>query len=160
VRLPDGFSWTEFWRVFTSSIRDCSRIAADHGLELLIEPRVGEVVSTADGLLRLFDAVPEENLGAILDIAHQYAQKELLPLSIAKLGSRIRYVHVADNDGTENRHLPPGEGTVDWEGVFLALRQQGYEGFYAVDVEKLPDLRQKFMQSRATLEEYGARYGL
>lgn len=73
-----------------------------------MEPRVGEIVSNTDALLRLMDAVGDENFGALLDTAHLHAQKEILPLSIEKLSSRIYYVHVSDNNGRVNEHLGLG----------------------------------------------------
>ena len=85
------------------------------------------------------------------------AQKELLPLSLEKLGHRIRYVHIADNDGRVNRHLEPGAGNIDWDGVFLALRKVGYDGYYAIDLEKLPQLEEKFLRSKRFLEDYASR---
>jgi sugar phosphate isomerase/epimerase len=157
-RVQPGFSWPSFWDHFVGTIKECNDICKENGLELLIEPRVGEVTGNTEGLLRLFDAIPDDNLGAILDTAHQYAQKEILPLSIAKLGSKIRYVHVADNDGRENHHYAVGNGTVDWEGVFTTLNEQGYDGFYAIDLEKLPDLADEFIKTKLALEAYSERY--
>jgi sugar phosphate isomerase/epimerase len=160
VKIPEGFSWQPFWNHFVSSIRNCNEIAKDYGLEFLIEPRVHEVTSNSDSLLRLFDAIPDDNLGAILDTAHQYAQKELLPIAIEKLGEKIRYVHVADNDSRDNRHLPPGEGTIDWDGVFSSLKKIGYDGFYAIDLEKLPNPGEKFKQTKRALEQFSEKYNL
>ncbi|MBM4029400.1 MAG: sugar phosphate isomerase/epimerase [Planctomycetes bacterium] len=160
VRIPGGFRWAEFWEHFVQVVARCNEIAKKHGVQLLIEPRVGEVASNSDALLRLLEAVNDRNLGVILDTAHQHAQKELLPLAIEKLGPQIRYVHIADNDGKVNRHLEPGAGNIDWEGVFLALKKQGYDGYYAIDLEKLPQLEEKFLQSRRFLEEWGRRLGL
>jgi sugar phosphate isomerase/epimerase len=69
---------------------------------------VGENVSNTDAMLRLFDAIPDRNFGAVLDTGHQNAQKEILPLSIEKLRDRIFYVDVSDKDGRTNTHLPFG----------------------------------------------------
>jgi sugar phosphate isomerase/epimerase len=159
-RVAKGFSWKKFWDLFVGVIKECNEICKENEMELLIEPRVGEVTSNTEGLLRLFDAIPDDNLGAILDTAHQYAQKEILPLSIAKLGSKIRYVHVADNDGRDNHHYSIGQGTVDWEGVFLALKEERYQGFYAIDLEKLPNLGAEFIKNKQILEEFAERYSL
>jgi sugar phosphate isomerase/epimerase len=159
-RVYPGFSWRPFWDNFVGAIQECNEICKENGMELLIEPRVGEVTSNTEGLLRLFDAIPDDNLGAILDIAHQYAQKEILPVSIAKLGSKIRYVHVADNDGRDNHHYGIGNGTVDWEGVFTTLKEQGFDGFYAIDLEKLPNLAGEFIKTKQALEVFSERYGL
>ena len=56
-------------------------------------------MANTDGLLWLIDAVGDENLGVVLELAHLNAQKEILPLSVEKLGNRIFGIHVSDNDG-------------------------------------------------------------
>jgi sugar phosphate isomerase/epimerase len=158
--VPEGFEWDRFWAHFVRVVRRCTQIAREHGVQLLLEPRVGEVTPNSDSLLRLIEAVDDDNFGVILDTAHQHAQKEILPLSIEKLGKHIRYVHIADNDGRVNRHLEPGAGNIDWEELFMALKRQGYDGYYAIDLEKLPQLEKKFLESKCFLENYGERMGL
>ena len=160
VRVPDGFDWDGFWTHFVESIARCAAIAAEHGLPLLVEPRVGETAATSDALLRLWDAVRDENLGFILDVAHQHAQKEMIPLAVEKLGRHLKYVHVADNDSRDNRHFAPGNGNVDWDEVFRLLARRHFNGFFAVDLEKLPDLAGAFKQTRQFLERQAAAYGL
>jgi sugar phosphate isomerase/epimerase len=160
IRIPAGFDWARFWDHYVAAMKTCTQIAREHGVQLLVEPRVGELTSNSEALLRLLDAVDDDNLGVILDTAHQHAQKEMLPLSVEKLGRHIRYVHVADNDGLVNRHFVPGTGTIDWEEVFLALKRQGFDGTYAVDLEQLPDLEQCFVQGKRFLETYADRLGL
>jgi sugar phosphate isomerase/epimerase len=160
VRVPEGFEWPGFWRSFVESVGRAAEIAGRYQLGLLLEPRVGEVVTNSDAMLRLAEQVGSESLGFILDIAHQHAQKELIPLAIEKLGKALRYVHVADNDGRDNRHLEPGRGTVDWDEVFRLLKHRGFQGYFSIDLEKLPDLEQKFRSAREFLEEQAKRYGL
>jgi sugar phosphate isomerase/epimerase len=160
VRVPDDFHWEAFWSHFVGVVKRCNEIAKDNGVQLLVEPRVGEVTPNSDSLLRLVEAVDDNNFGVILDTAHQHAQKELLPLAVEKLGEHIRYVHIADNDGRTNRHLEPGAGNIDWDGVFLALKKQGYDGYYAIDLEKLPNLEQRFLASKRFLEDYAIRLDL
>jgi sugar phosphate isomerase/epimerase len=154
IRIPEGFHWARFWDRFVRTIARCNQIAKASGVQLLVEPRVGEVTPNSDALMRLIEAIDDNNFGVILDTAHQHAQKELLPLSVEKLGKHIRYVHVADNDGLANRHLEPGAGNIDWEEVFRALKRQGYDGYYAIDLEKMPLLEQKFVESKRFLERY------
>jgi sugar phosphate isomerase/epimerase len=61
-------------------------------------------------------------------------QREYLPLSIAKLGKRIKHVHVRDADGNTNYNLPPGQGITDWHGVLNALQLVGYDGFLSLEM--------------------------
>ncbi|MFP3195481.1 MAG: TIM barrel protein [Caldivirga sp.] len=58
------------------------------------------------------DEVSMDNFGAVLDVGHLNAAKELIPLSIEKLGDRVFYVHASDNDGRDNYHWSPGRGVV------------------------------------------------
>jgi len=160
IRIPVGFSWEAFWDSFVEAIARCTEIARENGLPLLVEPRVGETVTSSDGMLRLWDAVRDENLGFILDVAHQHAQKEMIPLAVEKLGRRMTYVHVADNDSRDNRHLPPGSGTVDWDEIFALLARRRFNGFFAVDLEKVPDLGVQFEKTRRFLEHMALTHHL
>jgi sugar phosphate isomerase/epimerase len=49
---------------------------------------------------------------------------------IEKFPERIRHVHLHDNRGgnshTDDLHLPPGEGVIDFKSLFEALHRMGY----------------------------------
>jgi len=153
IAVDPEFSWDEQWRVLVDTFKQCAAAARAANLPFCLEPRVGEIISNTDALLRLMDHVDADNFGAVLDTAHQHAQKEILPLSVEKLGSRIMYLHVADNDGKINEHLALGEGTVDWEGVFTALAKHRFAGYVAIDIGRLPDMDDAMRRSIAYLRE-------
>ena len=149
VRIPAGFSWERTWQTLVEVIRTCAAIAQDAGLRLCVEPRVGELVSNTDGLLRLLEHVEAPNFGAVLDTGHLHAQKEILPLSVEKLGRRIFYVHASDNDGRDNDHLAPGRGTVDWVALLEGLRRHSFDGYIGIDVGGVPDLDTQYREGLA-----------
>ena len=160
VKVEPAFRWNDVWGWLVDSIGACADEADRAALKFCLEPRVGEIVSNTDALLRLMDAVDNDNFGAVLDTGHQHAQKEILPLSIEKLAGRVHYLHVSDNDGQTNQHLALGRGTVDWDGVFMALKKHGFSGHVAVDVGRVPDLDAQVRESKVFLEELGARLGV
>jgi sugar phosphate isomerase/epimerase len=157
VKVDPAFRWNDLWGWLTDSIGACADEAGRADLKFCLEPRVGEIISNTDALLRLMDAVDNDDFGAVLDTGHQHAQKEILPLSVEKLGGRVHYLHVSDNDGQTNQHLALGHGTVDWDGVFMALRKHGFSGYVAVDVGRVPDLDDQVRESKAFLEQLAAR---
>ena len=157
VKVDPAFRWDDLWGWLTDSIGACADEAGRADLKFCLEPRVGEIISNTDALLRLMDAVDNDDFGAVLDTGHQHAQKEILPLSVEKLGGRVHYLHVSDNDGQTNQHLALGRGTVDWDGVFMALRKHGFSGYVAVDVGRVPDLDDQVRESKAFLEQLAAR---
>ena len=163
VRIPRDFSWGGFWRMLVDVMKRCARAAGEYGLKFAIEPRVGETVSNSDAMLMLIRDVGEENFGAVLDVGHLNAAKELIPLSIEKLGSRIFYVHASDNDSRDNYHWAPGRGVVDWDSVFEELAKYKFTGYIAIDVggqDIKERLDEEVLEARKFIEAYGSKYGL
>ncbi|MGC9063502.1 MAG: sugar phosphate isomerase/epimerase family protein [bacterium] len=160
VKIDPNFSWDVLWDVLVDSFRFASETAKSAGLKFCLEPRVGEIISNTDALLRLMDHVKSDNFGAVLDTGHQNAQKEILPLSVEKLRNRIFYLHVSDNDGKVNEHLPLGKGNIDWEGIFLALKKHNYQGYVAIDIGNVPDIEKAYIDSKKFLEDLAKRLGI
>jgi len=134
VDVPATFSWNAAWEQYVAVMREMAWEAERAGLRLALEIRPYEMVSNADGMRRLVDAVGSPALGLVFDTAHFVVQKELLPVAIEKLRDRIFLVHLADNDGNNDHHWAPGKGMVPWDGVVHALRKIGYTGFANIDV--------------------------
>ena len=138
VQTPKGFDWDCFWENAVARFAEMARIAARYDLKLIIENRVGDFVSTSDGVLQLIEDAGEPNAGCLLDLAHTHASKEHFDLVIPKLKKRLMYVHLADNDGTVSYHLPAGHGTIDFPRVFRSLASVGYDGYVNVDYGGVP----------------------
>ena len=153
VRVDAKFSWQEQWDILVESLSWCNQKAKQAGKKFVVEPRLGEMVSNTDGLLRLVEDINDENFGVLFDTAHLHPQKEILPLSIEKLGRKIYYLHVADSNGVSNEHLPIGAGTVDWEGVFSALEKHGFDGEIGIDIGKVPNLEEEFLRAKKFVEK-------
>lgn len=160
VKVDPKFDWNRLWDATVDSTIHANEMGKKAGLKVCMEGRVGDIVQNTAGLLRLMDWVKDDNFGAVLDVAHAHAQKEIIPLSVEQLGKRIFYVHVADNDGRMNEHLAVGQGTIDWEGAFTALKKHGFGAYVGVDVGGVPDLDTQFVESRRYLEDLAVRLAM
>jgi sugar phosphate isomerase/epimerase len=138
VRVPPDFDWQAFWHNAVARFRQMAQIAGGRGQRLIIENRVGDFVNTSDGALKLIKDAGEPNGGLLLDVAHMHATKEFFELVVPKLGERLMYVHLADNDGSYSYHLPAGQGNVDFLALFRTLRTAGYSGYANVDFGGVP----------------------
>jgi len=147
VEVDPDFRWPALWGTLVETVVYCNGLAREAGLRLVLEPRVGEIVSNTGGLLRLMDSVEDANFGAVLETAHLNAQKEILVLSEEKLADRIYYLHVADNDGRDNRHLALGEGNIVWRSLFSCLEKHRFDGWVAVDVGGVADVDAAYVRS-------------
>jgi len=56
-----------------------------------------------------------------------------------------------DNDGKTNEHLELGKGTIDFEGVFVALKKHSFKGMVALDIGRIPNLDEAVRASREKL---------
>jgi len=162
VKIDPAYSWDREWDTLVNMFKTCCERIKTTDLKILLEPRVGEKIPNADAILRLFEQVNSPILGAILDVAHMQAQKEIIPLSVEKLGKKIFAVHVADNDSTTNAHYKVGNGTVDWEGTLLALKKFDFKGYFAIDIMPIDnkDLEKDFIQSKDDIEKLGKKLGM
>lgn len=160
VRVDPNFRWKEQWDAIVDSFSKCNEKLKKVGIKMTVEPRVGEIISNTDAMLRLMDAIKDPNFGAVLEIPHQHAQKEILPLSVEKLGNRIYYVHAADNDGKDNAHNNLGHGTVDWEGIFTALKKNKFEGYVAIDVRPVGDIDEEYTETKRFIEKLAERLSM
>jgi sugar phosphate isomerase/epimerase len=53
---------------------------------------------------------------------------------ICKLKGKIITTHVSDYDFINERHWLPGEGDLDWNAIFGALREIGYDGAWLYEL--------------------------
>ena len=84
-----------------------------------------------------FDMLDTQNKAICVDTGHT---NEAMPFgmpspaeAIRMLGDRVKFLHLHDNNGTYDQHLPPlmgGLGSVYWPDVFDALDEIGYTGVY------------------------------
>ncbi|MCK4583150.1 sugar phosphate isomerase/epimerase, partial [Candidatus Bathyarchaeota archaeon] len=110
------------------------RYAEEYGVDLLIENVPDSMsyllVSVED--FELFYEEMEYEMGMVLDVAHANLRGEVGEF-IRRFGDRIRHVHVSDNDGETDQHLPIGDGGIDWGRVMDRLRRSGFSGWVVVE---------------------------
>lgn len=101
--------------------------AAEHSIMVCIE----NLSEEAKDLEPAFRAIP--SLRMTLDLGHgQLLCENNRSLGfIADFPERIKHIHLHDNRGgnshTDDLHLPPGKGVVDFRGLFEALRRIHYD---------------------------------
>lgn len=89
--------------------------------------------SFAPELVDLIDSMNQLHgpyFAACVDTGHCNTVNGDLPELVKTLGHRLRVLHVHDNDGIQDLHLPPREGTIDWPAFMQALRDISYQGTF------------------------------
>ena len=76
-------------------------------------------------LRELMKRVYSRRIGVCLDIGHAGYSRSPLEEWFGELHEWIGYLHLSDNDGRFDDHLPLGQGTVDWELADRLWRELG-----------------------------------
>jgi sugar phosphate isomerase/epimerase len=127
----------ELWLRTVAAIK----AAADHGdskhvalaIDLGIWPKW--IVTTSDGLARLFDDAGSDSFGVNFDPSY-LAITGIDPVAFVKrFGPRIRHVHLKDHVGKypDWEHRIPGQGEFDYVPIIQALSQAKFTGALAVE---------------------------
>jgi sugar phosphate isomerase/epimerase len=93
-------------------------------------------------LCELVDALNDPAAGICWDFGHANMNKLDQVLSLRTIGKRLKALHVDDNRGWDDDHLPPFWGTVDWAALMPVLTEIGYAGdltFEVLNTSKFPD---------------------
>lgn len=96
--------------------------------------------TTSEEMVDFIDSLGERFV-ACLDIGHinLIHQKEYPHVSfehmINTLDYRLKVLHVHDNNGKDDQHLPPFAGNIDWSAVVKALKKIGYAGNLSIEAD-------------------------
>ena len=90
----------------------------------------------------------EKRFGVCLDVAHAFISGSPLEPWFTALKPYIRHVHINDNDGREDLHLPVGSGSFDWEEYDQWGRSVEVKPSVLIEVRSLSDLKDsvRFME--------------
>jgi sugar phosphate isomerase/epimerase len=159
----------------------CSKIAADHGMNVCWEFEPGFSFNKPSEILQLVDAVRSRgnnNFGVLYDTCHahmcaavganQAATKETLPGGelelLRKLKGKITHVHLIDSDGSLNEHHtsthnPFGTGKLNFDQLMPELNKSGVpHDWWCVDLCFWPNAWDVTADSKRFLDKLRQKY--
>ena len=146
----DRFMKGRAWELNIRSLHWLLRYAEEYGVSLMIEnvpePTPYLLITVSD--FDLFYEEMELRMDMVLDVAHANLQGEAYEF-MGRHGGRIRHIHVSDNDGASDKHLPVGDGGIDWGRVFRAAKGMGFSGW--IVVESYSDVERSLSHLRALI---------
>lgn len=86
-------------------------------------------------LVSLIDGIGRNNVGACWDVEHASIEGINQEKAIRLLGSRLKATHISDETGSNNIHILPYTGLVNWEAVFKGLKAINYQGVFAFEIQ-------------------------
>ena len=109
----------------------------------IVEGVCSDPHEAADLIDRLNAEAGREVFGFLLDIGHLQLVNKNLRTYIPVIGKRLKALHLHDNDGSDDQHLAPMTGKVNWQVLCDCLKDVGYTGDLSFET---------FMQARIAMD--------
>jgi inosose dehydratase len=139
------------WGVLTDGVHALARLAREHGLVPCLHPHAGTYVEFEPEIERLVAGTDPELVSLCIDTGH-CAYAGIDPVALYRRhAERVAYFHLKDVRPEPLRagalsfeqavaarvFCPLGEGVVDFPGLRDALEEHGFEGWGAVEQDRL-----------------------
>ncbi len=145
----------EEWDRLCDGLNKLGKIAADRGFQMCFHHHMATVVQTIEETRRLLENTDPRYVYLCYDTGHFTFSGEDAVAAAKEFAPRIGHVHLKDirKDKMEQAYrvgfafrqsvlegcfTVPGDGFVDYPGVFAALEAAGYEGWLLVEAEQDP----------------------
>ncbi len=138
--------------------RVASYCAARGVTAALENPPPYELCGAAADMLRLYRRLAgAPGLCGCFDTGHAHCTPEGVT-SMARLPVEVAVIHLSDNYGQSDDHLPPTEGTIDWDAFFTMLAAKEWNGFLVLELTDRPNAADILQRGRGWLEAAVERY--
>ena len=122
-------SRNNFVENFSNSMRELTQFAESMNVELMLENPPPQGVYPLEGIdyfAQVINSVPKLRLH--LDVAHAYIENGMKGVQqyLDTFGDKLVHVHLHDNHGKQDEHLPLGRGKIDIRKVVKALKEIDY----------------------------------
>jgi inosose dehydratase len=156
------------WQQFGQRLSEVGKAAADFGLRLCYHHHMGTVVQSRDDIDALMQATTDD-VQLLLDTGHAwFAGADPVKLAETYAG-RIGHLHCKDIREPQMRHCinrdcsfldamldgiftVPGDGCIDYAGVFAALGKVSYSGWAVVEAEQDPSVAPPYRYAKLGYE--------
>jgi sugar phosphate isomerase/epimerase len=132
----EGRARDECYALFAQGLERAGRRASELGVTVLVEPEP-ELLIEKGHEYDEFESnhVRFPGVGLNFDMGHFYCVGEDPASLIRKFGRRAHHFHLEDIAADRvHFHLPPGQGAMDFKGIFAALRDVGYDGWVTIEL--------------------------
>lgn len=151
VHYLDRYNDPVYGENFRRSIEEIYICSSRLGFDLAIEtapykPQHNERYPDSREIADFVRSFHASDLNMTIDINHSNLNEDLETVC-KNCHGLISNVHISDNHGEWEDHLPPGDGNIDLSAVFAALRKNGYIGPWNLEMHLSDKLDWKTLQN-------------
>ena len=127
---PGLFSTKEGVEFQIETLKKMVNVAKKYNLELMLEP-IDTWQDDIKSVSEILKKVP--GLYLHIDIGHVNLFGRKPEQFIKKFHKKLKHIHLHDNDGNKDLHIPIGTGKIDWENLIKILKKY-YNGTITLEI--------------------------
>lgn len=138
--LPSLYYKALRWKMirrFKENIAELVKNSKKYGVTVCLE-NLDDKSMTLNELQQLFEDIDE--LWFTLDVGHAYMNRnnmDYIDQIINRLKQKIKHIHVHDNMGKDDLHLPIGVGKINWKQFFKSISRIGYDNTLTLEIHSI-----------------------
>lgn len=111
-----------------------------------------------NGILEMVKVINDRHIKMCLDTGHaNVTEDESMGEVVKKIGKHLKVIHVHDNPGDADRHLLPGEGTINWKDFMKALKEINFKGSFSFETQSKNDDKKIFLKEEKDLVSFARK---
>jgi sugar phosphate isomerase/epimerase len=134
-----------------ASFAELAERAEPYGIRMMAEHPPDPGVSIGD-IRAILQA--DARLGFHLDVGHANVGGDRLEGLLNAFADRLCHVHLSDNRGRDDDHMPLGAGNIDWRRAIRLIKHSGYDG--TITLEVFAQERDYLLQSAEKVRQWWA----
>jgi len=91
----------------------------------------------------------ESRFGVCLDLSHAFISQTPIAIWVKELAPFVRHIHMNDNDGKQDLHMPVGRGIFPWENYNDFIYQSGEDTSILIEVSRVTDVSESITFMKA-----------
>ncbi|MDY1590718.1 MAG: sugar phosphate isomerase/epimerase family protein [Methanofastidiosum sp.] len=139
-------------QILFDSLEEISNYNKDYGVAIALENMPDTFITTMKVSKEVLEVLKNKQLSEIkhtMDVGHLETNNVDIGEYIYDLRNYLIHMHLHDNFGEFDNHLPLGDGNINFPKIFRALKKINYTGRMILEMTKTEDI----LKSRRFLEE-------
>ena len=167
-----GYLQRKAWRSLLNSLRRCLKLSEDYGVPLGLEnihgkrspfslpSQASQLAENLEGLRFTFDLGHAYIEARRLGMARGEAEAWLAGEMVKHFKGRLIHVHLHDNRGLKDSHLPPGTGEINFKPFREALETLDFQGQVILEIWSPKNPEEDGRRALEEARNIGLREGL
>lgn len=124
-------------KALSESLQVLAKRGKANGVKIAVETgmRPWDMFNKPEDMARYLDGI--EGIWSCIDTGHASVNGDVI--SFIQGSPRLYHAHIHDNSGEKDEHLPPGRGSINWQGVFKQFREMDYRGWLVAENHSLEE---------------------